>query len=133
MGYGVIDMKERVGETMQKVEDRLIEWAEWASHGNWFGVGYSQCSVVYRLMTTGMLIKSTAPYIEPNNEEAEEMEALICELQNQNNDLANALRIHYLMSGSLRYKAKKFSISRDRLTYHLDMARQWLAGRLSAS
>jgi hypothetical protein len=123
--------KVEVAEIMQIVEDRLNEWAEWASHGNWFGIGYSPCSILYRLMTEGILIKSTAPLIHPTNEEAEEMEALIRDLWNQNKDLADALRIHYLFQGSLRYKANKFSINRDRLTYHLDMARQWLAGRLS--
>lgn len=132
---GAINMNsERIDEIMLVVESRLNEWAEWASHGNWFGVGYSACSIIYRLMTEGaILIKSTAPQLLPNNEEAEQMEALICELWNQNKDLAEALRINYLIQGSLRYKAKKFSINRDRLTYNLDLARQWLAGRLSAS
>jgi hypothetical protein len=120
-------------ESIQYVEDRLNEWAAWVSHGNWYGLGYSPCSVLYRLMTEGILTKTTAPKMLPCNENAEEIEALIYEMWKQDQALAEALRINYLTQGSLRYKAKKFSINRDRLAYHLDMARQWLAGRLSAS
>jgi hypothetical protein len=123
--------KEKIYDSTRFVENRLNEWAEWVSHGNWYGIGYSACSIVYRLMTEGIIIKSTAPQIHPNNEEAEEMEALICELWKQNNDLANAIRIHYLYSGSIRHKAKKFLIHRNHLAYQLDLAHQWLAGRLS--
>jgi hypothetical protein len=119
-------------EIMQHVEDRLNEWAEWFCHGNWYGLGYSPSTTIYRLMTEGIIVKGAISNMLPTNENAEEIEALIYEMWKQNEDLANAVRINYLTQGSVRHKSKKFSIHRNRLTFQLDLARQWLAGRLSA-
>ena len=45
------------------VEERLQQWAEWYSSGNWYGLGYPSCSIEYRLMTEGILVKATGPNV----------------------------------------------------------------------
>ena len=125
------------GASMRKdfidyVEKRLEHWAQWYSLGNHYGLGYKSESIAHVLMTIGVMIKSTGINSLPCDKEAEEIETLICDLHKQNEGLAHALHIHFLTEGSIRSKAKKFAIDRDRLSYNLDMARQWLAGRLSA-
>jgi hypothetical protein len=115
------------------VEKRLIEWAEWFSWGNAYGLGYSSCSIEYRLMTEGVMTKYTGFKPIACNEAAEEIEALVVEMADQNFSMANALRGYYFMGGSLRSKAKCLKISHTQLKYAVDMAHQWLAGRLSAN
>lgn len=119
-------------EFMTYVETRLLQWADWCGSGNWYGLGYPSTSIVYRIMTEGVIINSTAPKHIPDNKEAEEIEALIVELGKHSEQLAIALRINYITGGSMRYKAKKFAIHREKLTHQVNMARQWMAGRLSA-
>jgi hypothetical protein len=113
------------------VESRLQEWAEWFSHDNWYGLGYPRRNILHRLMTEGLVGMSIYSNYLPNNKNAEEIEALISEMSKQNKNMAYALRIHYLTSGSMRYKANEFHIPRPLLTRYVDMAKQWIAGRLS--
>ncbi|MDR3490993.1 MAG: antiterminator Q family protein [Gammaproteobacteria bacterium] len=119
-------------EIKKYLEERLYEWAEWYSHGNWYGVGYSPCTIEYRLMTEGVLIKSTAPKQSECNENAEEIEEWVNEMAQQNDKMALALRYHYFTHGGFRMKAKKVLISHMQFKKYVDMAHQWLAGRLSA-
>ena len=125
--------KMRLKESMLYVENRLEEWAEWFSGGNWYGLGFSNCSIVHRLMTEGVIVKAERAVNISSNKSAEEMENLIQEMWKQNEDLANALRINYLTKGSIRFKAIKFSCDRRELASFLNMARYWLAGRLTAA
>ncbi len=114
------------------VEERLQQWAEWYSRGNLYGIGYPIYTVEYRLMTEGIVVRSTGPKPMPFNEEADEIEILIKEMAQQNQKMALALRCQYFSSGALRVKAKKLHISHSQFKYLLDLAHQWLAGRLSA-
>ena len=118
---------------MNYIERRLEHWAEWHSTGNYYGVGFHSETIEYVLMTVGIMVKSTGIKPLPCDEDAEEIEMLISEMSVQNNELANALRIQYLYNGSTRTKSKEFRIPRPHLTRLTDMARQWLAGRLSAT
>ncbi len=115
------------------LEERLNEWAEWYSHGNWYGVGFSPCSIEYRLMTEGILVKNTAPKVSPTNENAEEIESWVNDMAKQNDRMALALRYNYFTKGGLRFKAQKIQVSHMLFKSYVDMAHQWLAGRLSAS
>ncbi|MDX1901871.1 MAG: antiterminator Q family protein [Gammaproteobacteria bacterium] len=114
------------------VEERLQQWAEWYSRGNLFGLGYPSCSLEYRLMTEGIIVKTTGAKTLSSNEEAEEIEALVREMAHQNEKIALALRCQYFSCGTLRVKAKKLHISHNQFKYYVDLGHQWLAGRLSA-
>ena len=114
------------------VEERLDQWAKWFSEGNSYGMGYSPCSIEYRLMTVGIINKSSGPKPLAYNEEAEEIESLICELAKQDKLTAEVLRYHYLQKGSFRDKSKAFNISHNQFSHFVDMAHHWLAGRLTA-
>jgi predicted DNA-binding protein (UPF0251 family) len=115
------------------VERRLTEWGDWFARGNVYGLGYPPCSVEYRLMREGIVRTNPAGQkYTPMNENAEEIEKLVQELALQNNHLALALRDYYINQFSLRKRAKEAGISHTRLKYLLDMAKQWMVGRLSA-
>lgn len=118
-------------ELMDYIEERLHQWAEWFSRGNFCGLGYPPCSMEYRIMREGTVIRSTGPRPLPTNEAAEEMEALIREMAQQNINMALALRCEYFNRGSLRKKAQKLNISHTQFKNYLGMAHQWLAGRIS--
>lgn len=114
------------------VERRLAEWGDWYSRGNLYGLGYPPCSVEYRLMREGIVRTTPADQRSiPINENAEEIEKLVQELSLQNYNLALALRDYYINQFSLRKQAKQAGISHTQLKYLLDMAKQWVVGRIS--
>jgi hypothetical protein len=117
---------------MHYVERRLDHWAKWYSSGNSYGLGYPSEKIEYVLMTVGIMVKSTAAKPVPSDEEAEEIEALVTEMAIQNDKIASALRSQYYGNGLLADRAKKLGISYPQFKIYVDMARQWLAGRLSA-
>lgn len=119
-------------ELMKYLEERLYQWAEWYSRGNFCGLGYPPYSLEYRIMREGTLVRSTGSRPLPTNEAAEEIEALVVEMKNYNSDMALALRIHYFNRGSLRTKSKKLNISHMQYKRYVEMAHQWLTGRLTA-
>lgn len=118
---------------MKYLEERLYQWAEWYSRGNLYGLGYPPCSLEYRIMTEGTIIRSTGSRSLPTNAAAEEIENLVREMSQQNQTMALALRCQYFNRGSLRIKAKRLNISHTQFKHYVDMAHQWLAGRLSAT
>jgi hypothetical protein len=115
------------------VKRRLEHWATWFMEGNNCDLGYHPQSIIHVLMTVGILVKSSGPAQLPCDEDAEEIEALVYEMWKQNRNLANALRHYYLSKGSLREKSNFLNVSHVHFKYTVDMARQWLAGRLSAA
>ncbi len=117
---------------MNYLEQRLEHWARWYSKGNYSGLGYHSETIEYVLMTVGVVIKSTAIQPVPCDEEAEEIEALVREMTKHNEKMAMMLRIHYFGSGLVSERAEKLGMSYGRFRVYVDMARQWLAGRLSA-
>lgn len=122
---------------MKYVDARLDQWAAWYSTGNSYGLGYPRRSMEHLLMTEAVMSKSVTSKYLPCNEDAEEIEALVVEMENQNKKMASILRHYYFEPGTLRSQAKKFSsdnfsISWKKFKDYVDMARCWLAGRLSA-
>lgn len=115
------------------VEIRLQQWAKWFSCGGFNGLGYPSCSIIYKLMTVGIVNKNRGLQTLPFNEEAEEIEMLINEMTKQNKLMADVLRVNYFVGGGARVKAKEFDMSRLKFERHVDMAKQWLAGRLSGA
>lgn len=122
---------------MKYVDARLDQWAAWYSTGNSYGLGYPRRSMEHLLMTEAAVSKSVKTKYLPCNEEAEEIEALVLEMEAQNKKMAFILRHYYFEPGALRSQVKKFSsdnfsISWKKFKDYVDMARCWLAGRLSA-
>lgn len=119
-------------ENIKYVKERLFRWAEFYSRGNFYGIGFSNCTIEYRLMKEGHVVKnnfqSNCIYVD---EDAEEIEKLVKEMSQHDDSMALALRCYYFEKGGLRIKAKNINISHMQLKYYVDMAHQWLAGRLS--
>ncbi len=113
------------------VDQRLEEWANWYAKGNWYGLGYPTCTQEYKIMKAD-LIPSTVQNTLPSNESAEQIEALVVELEGQGRKLASALRLQYFGRGSIVKRAQKLGVSYPQFRVYVGMARQWLAGRLSA-
>ena len=91
----------------------IEKWAESFSKGNDYGLGFPSCSIEYRMMKEGHVIRTTASKYLPCNKEAEEIESLVSEMSKQNEMIAYALHCHYFQTGTLRSKAKKFKYLMD--------------------
>ena len=118
------------------IENRLQEWADWFIRGNTYGIGYPHESAV-TMIEKGLTAKKKKAFklpILPTNESAEEMEKFVVEMSRQNQQMADALRKYYFgREPTINLKAKAFGISMTQFKMLLRMARQWLAGRLSAN
>jgi len=125
-------MKKTAEEWTVYVEERLAQWADWYSRGNLFGLGYPSISMEYRLMREGTVVRTSGKHQSlPSNEAAEEIESLVKEMSEQNVRMALVLRCHYFNHGSLRIKAKKLDISYTHYRHYVELAKQWLLGRLT--
>jgi len=115
------------------LDERLINWAEWYTRYLDSGLGYPSQSIESLLLQHGgAVVKTTGSKPLPVCQSAEEIENMISELAKQNLKLANALRTYYLQRGSMQHKAKCLSISYSQFKVYVDMAKQWLIGRLTA-
>jgi len=114
------------------LEMRLTQWAEWFGRDNQY-LSYTSCSIEHRLMTEGIIVRSTAPKKIPCNEDAEEIESLVNEMAKYENLMAIALREKYFGKSSTPQRACKIGVSYTKFKIYVAMARQWLIGRLSAS
>lgn len=124
--------EKRYSKMLDYVEHRLEEWAHWYSRGCYMGLGYPNKSTVAALQEyQGMVIKTQGIKSMPINEQAEEIEDLMKELTLQNKRLTDVLRQNYLGVGTAADKAKQVGLSYAHFKVQLDMAKQWLAGRLT--
>ena len=114
------------------IEKRLNVWADWIMRQNDWGLGYPKQSIEAHLMKYGNIViqQSNQPVLM-SNPDAEEIENEISVLAKQTQILADALRVYYLTIGTMEQKAKKLNVSHAQLRIYLNMAKQWLAGRLS--
>ncbi len=114
------------------LESRLGEWAEWLRGGNHLGIGYPRQSIL-ALILEGKFIaqKRKSRGILETNENAEEIEKLVCEMSEYKFEMAQALRLYYLDSLSLRSSSKKLGISYTQYKNYVQLGKQWLAGRFS--
>ncbi len=118
------------------IESRLQEWADWFLRGNNYGIGYPHESFI-TMLEKGLTAKKKKAFklpILPTCESAEEIEKFVVEMLHQNRPMAEALRKYYFgREPTIQLKAKAFGISEPQFKVLLRMARQWLAGRLSAN
>jgi len=112
------------------LEMRLTQWAEWFGRDNQY-LSYNSCSIEYRLMTEGILVRSTAPKNIPCNEDAEEIENFVKEMARYNNEMAAALRLRYFEKGMVKKRHATLNVSYPQFRFYISMAKQWLIGRLS--
>lgn len=115
---------------LDSLKIRLEAWAEWYSRDS-SGLGYSWCSMEYRILTGGSATRSGAPPPLLTNRDAEEIEAWVCEMARQNPQMASVLRTYYFYPRSLRQHALRLQMSYTEFKFQLGMAHQWLAGRWS--
>lgn len=116
----------------QYLKNRLEQWADWYLRGNFYGIGYPTCALEYRLLSEGRIQRSSGPRPVPSNDAAEEIEALVKQMAEHNLTMANALRCQYFVRGALRTRAARLKMSHSHFKHQVEMAHQWLAGRLSA-
>jgi hypothetical protein len=114
------------------LELRLNEWGEWLRIGNSLGIGYPRQSIL-ALIQEGKIITKNKKFrsIIETHENAEEIEKLVSEMAQYKLYMAQALRSYYLDSLSLRSGAKKLGISHTQYNLYVQMAKQWLVGRMS--
>jgi DNA-directed RNA polymerase specialized sigma subunit len=115
------------------LETRLLEWAEWLSTGNHFNIGYQRESSI-AMFSEGKSICRNDKAIKTNvdtNEQAEQIEKMVCEMAQYKPIMSDCLRHQYLHQKSLRDSAKKLGISHTQYKLYVQMAKLWLVGRLS--
>lgn len=122
----------REEDFMMYVEKRLEHWATWFNSSHYYGLGFHSETIEYILMTVGVLIKSTCPKPLPVDEDAEEIERLVTKMAKHNDKMAAALRLHYFDRKKSRDRVDAIHMSSTQFKHHVKMAKQWLAGRLSA-
>lgn len=113
------------------VDMRLEQWADWFSRDNLFNLNFTSVTIEYRLMNEGCVINSTAPRQFKSNQDAEEIEALVKEIERYNRKVGLALRSRYFLKLPFRERAEKIGLSYSQYKVFLDYGRFWLAGRLS--
>lgn len=118
---------------MQLLENRLQQWAEWSSQDNFCGLGYPPCTMEYKIMHEGSVARSTHHRKIITHTAAEEIEALVNEMSQYHPTMAAILRSYYFSQGSLREKAKILQLSHSHYKHYVDLAHQWLVGRLSGN
>lgn len=114
------------------LENRLEQWADWYVRGNFYGIGYPSCAMEYRLLHEGHIQRNSSPRPLPSNPGAEEIEDLVRQMADYNPLMATTLRCQYFVTGTLRTRAARLNMSHTHFKHCVDMAQQWLAGRLSA-
>lgn len=115
------------------VERRLEEWANWYLYYGDFSLGFPKENLVSKLVKYGgHIIRLTRCPDLNSNKEAEEIENYVIELTRQNKVLAKVLREQYFGLGNAHSKAERLKISYPLFRQSLDMAKQWMMGRLSS-
>jgi hypothetical protein len=122
------------------VEYRLRDWGYWFVKDFSNGLGYPKATIEWRIMTEGILTKSTGSKTLPSHADAEEIEKLVNELNEYNDDLGSAVRSKYIESlkqfrdfsdAEVESKlAAMRGISPRRFRDLIFLAKTWLAGRL---
>ena len=114
------------------LEARLQEWSEWLTIGNELNIGYHSRSSI-AMFADGKISNQKNNYSPKSisvNEHAEEIESMIVDLAKYKPIMADCLRYHYLNQASLRVSAKKLNISYTHYKFYIQMAKQWLVGRM---
>ena len=122
------------------IAQRLAEWGRWCHQVATMGLGYQHKTLLARVEEEqGTVIQSTATYIAPRNERAEEVNELI-ELLAETEDKggigkrewAEVIRIHYTMfQNDYKTKLNVSGLSRQTYYRYLNEGQSWLLRRLA--
>lgn len=117
------------------LERRLEHWAEWCLKQSDHGLGYPKRSLEARMQEGYGFFEKTYKrngHI-PVNPAAEEVESSISELAQYQATLAKVLRLEYTQKGTQASKAHIMQTSVSHFKHLLNLAKAWLAGRLTIS
>jgi hypothetical protein len=115
------------------VEQRLEHWANWFSRYHDDGSGYKSYTRAYVLILLRTMIQRSPNTQLPYDEDAEEIEDIISDMAKYDEKMAKVLCTQYIGKGTVSERAKKLGMSYARFRNYVDMARRWVAGRLSTS
>jgi hypothetical protein len=118
---------------MDYVEQRLEHWAKWFSVNNAPGLGFHSYTREYVLITLGTMVQTSTIKPLPYDEDAEEIEDIVSDMAKYNEKMAKMLCTQYIGKGTVSERAKKLGISYARFRSYVDMARQWVAAKLSTT
>ncbi|MEE8057202.1 MAG: hypothetical protein V3T17_05130 [Pseudomonadales bacterium] len=112
---------------------RLREWAKWRVYDNLPNIGYPSMSVEGRLMTYGTASgkDKTSQRSHRPHPAAEQIEDLLQEMRYYHAIEMKIISIEYLRSGTQEEKSRRMRMSASQYKTYLNLARAWLAGRLS--
>jgi hypothetical protein len=116
------------------VKSRLSEWGEWFSKGIYIDIGFPSKNILARMRDEGgQLIKATGQKPLPTNTKAEEMEACLMLLNNDQPIPAHVVMITYLYpEAPLLVAEKKFGYRKSNYYKQFNIAFAWIKGYLIA-
>lgn len=115
------------------VDNQLQRWAAWYFAVLTDGLGYPKRSVEGALLDSGgVLIRSTRGKSIPTNEDAEQIDKLLCELGQYKPELASAVKIRYT-SRKIKTSLESLKIPYPTYKVRLQEGLAWLAGNLTAN
>ncbi len=117
--------------TLEYVKSRLHHWAGWYDKDQDHPIGYARCSLEYRMMQEGVVIKTQGVKPLPCDQKAEEIEAYVCELAIDAPHIAFALRSHYFSSMYISLNKHDLQLTEDKKKQYVDRGHQWLLWKIS--
>jgi len=118
----------------ETLEERLEKWGNWCVREEDNGLGYPSRSLdAIVLEEAGVLEKRRGHRAIPINPNVDEIESMVRELSKRDPILAKALREKYVGRGTLKARANNLGISYSTFKIYVELAKYWLAGRLSIS
>lgn len=113
------------------VDHKLKKWGRWYLTILLDGLGYPKKSIEGKLLDGGgLLIKSTAPYHIPEDEDCEEIEEILSEMASYKKELAFAIRVKYT-SSNLKKTLIAHKMPYPTFNKHFGEAKAWIASRFS--
>lgn len=117
------------------VEQRLSEWGEWFSRGDYIDIGFPRKNILARMRDEGgQLIRATGQKPFPTNTRAEEIEALLMMLNDDQPISAHVLIITYLYpEAPLLVAEEKFGYKKSNYYNYYNVGFAWIKGYLIAN
>jgi len=122
--------------TDKEVDVLLNHWAEWVARDKDSGLGFPAKTILGRLadgdITSASSFRSSTPPLKKRDYRAEAVNKSIIKLAHIDDNLSDAVTLHYCQQGSAEAKCKILGVSRRTYFTMLDRARAWLSGFLTA-
>ena len=116
---------------LEETRQRLRGWGSWYRATLRMGLDFSSKSIVGQLIDSqGVLIRSTAENLAPENAMAEEIDTLINQLATEQEKIAKVLCYHYTSDGTTSERIQQSGLARRTYYLHLSDAEEWINHRL---